>query len=36
MKNCYLVVVADPAKRLDGSLEAIQEAMHKIKNRRVA
>jgi len=36
MKNCYLVVVADPAKRLDGSLGAIQEAMHKIKNRRVA
>jgi predicted regulator of Ras-like GTPase activity (Roadblock/LC7/MglB family) len=36
MKNCYLVVVADATTKLDGSLGAIQAAMDKIRNRRVA
>ena len=36
MKNSYLVVVSDPDTRLDARSEAIERAMHKIQNRRVA
>jgi len=36
MKNSYLVLVTDSSKKLDGSAEVIQSAIHKIKNRRVA
>ena len=36
MQNAYLVVVASPETKIDPSMPSIQEAVHKIKNRRVA
>ena len=36
MENSYLVVVADADTKLKEGAEAVQSAIHKIKNRRVA
>ena len=36
MKNSYLVAVTDTDTNLDARAEAIQTAIHKIQNRRVA
>ena len=36
MKNSYLVVVTDTDTKLDGRVDAIQRAIHKIQNRRIA
>jgi len=36
MKNSFLVIVADSNTKVDGSVVAIQTAIDKIKNRRVA
>jgi predicted regulator of Ras-like GTPase activity (Roadblock/LC7/MglB family) len=36
MQNSYLVVVADPHKQLDARSPAVQSAIHRIKNRKLA
>lgn len=36
MQNSFLVVVAAPDQELDPETSAVQDAIHKIKNRRVA
>jgi predicted regulator of Ras-like GTPase activity (Roadblock/LC7/MglB family) len=36
MQNAYLVVVAASDQELDPDTSAVQDAIHKIKNRRVA
>jgi predicted regulator of Ras-like GTPase activity (Roadblock/LC7/MglB family) len=36
LKNSYLVVVTDSSASLGGSATAIQDAIHKIRNRRLA
>ena len=36
MQNSYLIVVANTGVRLDPQASAIQQAIYKIKNRRVA
>lgn len=36
MKNSYLVVIARPEERVDAAATAVQNAIHRIKNRRVA
>lgn len=35
MKNSYLVVLSETEKKLDSCARAVQEAIHKIQNRRV-
>jgi predicted regulator of Ras-like GTPase activity (Roadblock/LC7/MglB family) len=36
MENSYLVIIADPKAELNPSDPPVQDAIHKIKNRRVA
>ena len=36
MENAYLVLVADPEGKLDPNVAAVQNAVHRIKNRRIA
>lgn len=36
MENSYLVAIARPEERVDAAAKAVEEAIHRIKNRRVA